>query len=56
MENKPVKPIPSSKERLDLYDGFDGIERPEGWENPVKLPPELQGMIEKRKQQQESNK
>lgn len=40
--------IPSSKDRPDLYDGFDGIERPAGWKNPIDLPPEIQKMIDAR--------
>lgn len=40
--------IPSPKERPDLYDDFDGLDRPEGWKNPVSLPPDIQKLVDER--------
>lgn len=48
--------IPSPKERPDLYDSYDGAERPAGWVNPVKTSPRLQKLIDQRKKQKKANK
>lgn len=40
--------LPSPNERPDLYDDFDGINRPEGWVNPVAVPDRIQAAIDAR--------
>lgn len=37
--------IPSQQDRPDLYDAFDGIDRPEGWENTISTPEHLQRLL-----------
>lgn len=39
-------PMPSPQERPDLYDAFDGLDRPEGWKNPVSTPEHLQRLLD----------
>jgi len=39
---------PGPEERPDLYDGYDGADRPEGWENPVKAPERIEKLIAER--------
>lgn len=46
MSEKPKSKLPSPQERPDLYDDFDGIDRPEGWKNPVKV--KISPALEKR--------
>lgn len=50
------KPIPGPDERPDLYDAYDGIDRPEDWKNPVALPDHLQKMLDDRKAKLQTNK
>jgi hypothetical protein len=51
METKDVKKtIPSPEQRPDLYDDFDGIERPEGQPTGVKTPDYIQKLIAERGQ------
>ena len=45
MENQ-VKKTPTPEQRPDLYDDFDGIERPEGYETGVKTPDYIQKLID----------
>lgn len=40
--------IPSPDKRPDLYDDFDGLDRPKGWVNPVKLSPAMQKMLDEK--------
>lgn len=40
-----VKGLPSKEDRPDLYDSYDGAARPEGWVNPVKIPPRIEKLI-----------
>lgn len=42
--------LPSPNERPDLYDDFDGINRPDGWVNPVAVPDRIQAAIDARKE------
>lgn len=44
-------PIPSPKERPDLYDDFDGL--PEGEKSAVTVPPEIQKLLDAKKGGQE---
>lgn len=46
METMNKKPMPTPAERPDLYDDFDGVERPAGWVNPVRVPEYLQKLID----------
>ena len=41
-------PIPSPEERPDLYDAFDGIDRPEGWKNTISTPDHIQRLLDVR--------
>lgn len=50
-EDKILKPVPSPQERPDLYDDFDGIERPEGYQTGVKVPDYIQKLIDQRQGQ-----
>lgn len=47
-------PIPPPSERPDLYDDFDFPDRPEGYQNPIPIPPYLQRMIDERKAAREA--
>ncbi|SDH26809.1 hypothetical protein [Nitrosomonas sp. Nm132] len=47
------KPIPGPDERPDLYDAYDGIDRPEGYKTGVEMPDYIQKMIEERKAKQQ---
>ena len=49
MTQQAKQGIPSSAERPDLYDGFDGIDRPVGWVNPIKRSPRIERMIAEKK-------
>lgn len=44
-DRKVSMPIPSPEERPDLYDAFDGIDRPEGWKNTISTPEHLQRLL-----------
>jgi hypothetical protein len=48
MENKPKKPVPTPEERPDLYDYYDGIDRPEGYQTGVWIPDRIQKLIDER--------
>jgi hypothetical protein len=48
METMNKKPMPTPAERPDLYDDFDGVERPAGWVNPVRVPERIQKLINER--------
>lgn len=37
--------LPSPADRPDLYDGFDGLDHPAGWENPVQIPERLRTLM-----------
>lgn len=39
-------PIPSPQERPDLYDDYDGIDRPVGWKNTISTPEHLQSLLD----------
>jgi hypothetical protein len=52
METEKVKkPMPTPQERPDLYDDFDGVERPAGQGTGVKIPDYIQKLIDERKKQ-----
>lgn len=40
--------LPSPQERPDLYDDFDGIERPAGYKTGVQVPERIQKLIAER--------
>jgi hypothetical protein len=44
-----MKKMPTPEERPDLYDDYDGIERPEGYQTGVKTPDYIQKLIDERK-------
>lgn len=46
-------PIPSPQERPDLYDAFDGIDKPEGWKNSISTPPHLQILLDAKQRDKE---
>ena len=49
MEKEQMKKgVPSPQERPDLYDDFDGIERPEGYKTGIKTPDYIQKLIDQR--------
>lgn len=49
METENVKKtVPTPDQRPDLYDDYDGIERPEGYETGVKTPDYIQKLIDER--------
>lgn len=50
METEKVKtPMPTPQQRPDLYDDFDGIERPEGYDPGIQMPDYIQKMMDERK-------
>lgn len=49
MNDKKKQAMPITHERPDLYDNFDGIDRPEGWVNPSRTPDRIQRLIDERK-------
>lgn len=48
MEENLKKPVPTPEQRPDLYDDYDGIERPEGYQTGVKTPDYIQQLIDQR--------
>lgn len=48
MDKKTKKPILTPEERPDLYDYYDGIERPEGYQTGVRIPDWIQKLIDER--------
>lgn len=48
IENKPKKPIPTPKERPDLYDHYDGSGRPLFAKTGVGVPDRIQKLIDER--------
>lgn len=48
MENEKVKSMPTPEQRPDLYDDFDGVERPEGYQTGVKTPDYIQKLLDER--------
>ncbi len=47
-DSRPAQGLPSPAERPDLYDGFDGAERPAGWKNPVGTPERIEHLLARR--------
>ncbi len=41
-------PTPTPEQRPDLYDDFDGIERPEGYQTGVQTPDYIQKLIDQK--------
>ena len=48
MENEVNKKMPSPQQRPDLYDDFDGTDRPEGQPTGVATPDYIQKLIDER--------
>ncbi len=46
-------PIPTPQERPDLYDAFDGIDKPEGWKNSISTPVDLQRLLAAKRRDKE---
>lgn len=44
--------MPTPQERPDLYDDFDGIERPAGYKTGVKVPDYIQKLIDEKQAKQ----
>lgn len=48
METVNNKKTPTPEQRPDLYDDFDGIERPEGYQTGVKTPDYIQKLLDQK--------
>ncbi len=46
METMNKTKMPTPEQRPDLYDGFDGVERPAGYKTGVKTPDYIQKLID----------
>lgn len=46
--NTTTRGLPGPAERPDLYDGFDGTERPAGWKNPVGTSERIEQLLAER--------
>lgn len=43
------RPIPGPDERPDLYDYYDGTDRPEGYKTGIEIPAHIQKALDERK-------